>query len=262
MKRITFILLFFFTILSFRTHSQVTLRPIGNETILFNNIYVEYFGNNLYTIDNNGALYKTDLQTGKHTRLGNVTYKHTRYLFAVNGQLYCLEDDGSMNRIDPETGAWSVISIIGAWKDIDRVVVVGRNFYTTQNGALYIHPTMNERLKRQIGGADFFELGDYYKTDTSLYSMIGGTLYRINLQDGKWTRIGDKRGWKNTKEGDVIGNKLYTFEQPSSLYETDLITGTKKLIDDKQVSNANLLFAVGGKLYVIYGAGQLAEIIL
>jgi hypothetical protein len=261
MKRISFILLLV-ACLANASSAQVTLRPIGSQMILFNNIYVEYFGDNLYTIDNNGALYKTDLNTGEHTRLGNVTYKHTRYLFGVNGQLYCMEDDGSMNRIDPVTGAWTVVSIIGAWKDIDRVVVVGRNFYTTQNGVLYLHPTMNERLKKQVGGADFFEMGHYFRTDTSLYSLIGGTLYRINLYDGKWTRVGDKKGWKGTAEGDVIGNKLYTFEPNANLYETDLSTGTRKLLDDKQVANAELIFAVGGKLYVIYGPGQLAEIIL
>lgn len=229
---------------------------------MFSTKYVEWFNHNLYTIENTGALYKTDLATGTQTRLGNVVYKNTRYLFMVNNQLYCMENDGSMNRIDIYTGAWTVVSPIGTWKEIDRVVVVGRKFYTTQNGALYHHPTMNERVKTKIGDDEFFDLGHYCNTDTTLHTLIGGTLYTIDLVTGKWKIIGAKKGWKFASDLEVIGNKIYTVETPSSLFETDLSTGTKKELDNTQFKNAELIFSDAGKLYGIFKGGILYEIII
>lgn len=258
------VFLLFVALSGSNTNAQsVTLKQIGKETVLFSDIYIEWFNQNLYTIENTGALYKTNLVTGIHTRLGNVTYKHTRYLFVVNAQLYCMEDDGSMNRIDIYTGAWTVVSPIGTWNSIDRVITVGNKFYTTENGVLYYHPTMNYRVKKQIGDADFYDLGNYCRTDSTLHTLIAGTLYNINMNTGKWKMIGPKKGWKFTRGvGVVIGNKLYTIETPSSLFETDLITGSKKQLDDTQFKNAELIFSDSGKLYGIFKVGILNEIII
>lgn len=255
---------FLITILSgSNIHAQsVTLKQIGQETVMFSTRFVEWSNHHLYTIDNTNALYKTDLSTGVQTRLGNVTYKNTRYLFIVSGQLYCMENDGSMNRIDINTGAWTVVSPIGTWREIDRVVVVGRKFYTTQNGGLYYHPTMSEKVKTKIGEDEFFDLGSYCRTDSTLHTLIGGTLYNINLSTGKWKTIGAKKGWKFARDTEVIGSKVYSVEAPSSLFEGDLTTGIKKELDNTQFKNAELIFADAGKLYGIFKGGILYEIVI
>jgi hypothetical protein len=240
----------------------VTLKQIGKETVMFSTTNIEWFNRHLYTLDNNKALYKTDLDSGTQTRLGNVTYKNTRYLFMVSGQLYCMENDGSMNRIDIITGAWTVISPINTWKEIDRVIVVGRKFYTTQNGALYYHPTMNERVKTKIGGDDFYDLGYGFKTESTLHSLIGGSLYNIDMTTGKWKMIEPKKGWKFAKFGAVIDNKFYSIETPSSLFETDLTTGVKKELDKSQFQNAQFMFSDSGKLYTVFKGGILYEIVI
>lgn len=240
----------------------VTLKQIGKGTVMFSTTNIEWFNQHLYTLDNTKALYKTDLITGIQTRLGNVTYKNTRYLFMVSGQLYCMETDGSMNRIDIFTGAWTVVSPIGTWNEINRVLVAGRKFYTTQNGALYYHPYMTERVRTKIGDDDFFDLGYCFRTDSTLHSLIGGTLYNINMSTGKWKMIDPKKGWKFAKYGAVIGNKFYTVETPSSLFETDLTTGAKKQLDDKQFKSTEFMFSDSGKLYAIFKGGILYEIII
>jgi hypothetical protein len=260
----TIIIFFLFAALSGKANAQaVTLKQIGSGTVMYSTTNVEWFNQHLYTLDNTKALYKTDLNTGVQTRLGNVTYKNTRYLFVVNGQLYCMENDGSMNRIDIFTGAWTVVSPIGTWKEIDRVLVVGRKFYTTQNAALYYHPTMNERVKTKIGEDEFQDLGFYFNTDTTLHSLFDdGTLYNIDMTTGKWKRIGPKKGWKFAYAGAVIGSKFYSFEIPASLFETDLTTGSKKELDKTQFRNTEVLFADSGKLYAIFKGGILYEIVI
>ena len=262
MRNLIFFLLFGVLAGNKLVAQTVTLRQIGKETVLFSDIYVEWNNQNLYTIENTGALYKTNLVTGSHTRLGNVTYKHTRYLFVVNAQLYCIEEDGSMNRIDINTGAWTVVSPIGTWNSINRVITVGNKFYTTENGVLYYHPTINYGVRKQIGDADFYDLGNFCRTDSTLHTLIGGTLYNINMNTGKWKIIGPKKGWKFAREAEVIGDKLYTVETPSSLFETDLTTGAKKQLDDTQFKSAELLFSDSGKLYGVFKGGVLYEIIM
>ena len=242
------------------TGVQTCALPIS---VLFSDIYITWFNQNLYTLENTGALYKTNLVTGSHTRLGNVTYRHTRYLFVVNAQLFCIEDDGSMNRIDINTGAWTVVSPMGTWNSIERVISLGNKFYTTENGVLYYHPTINYRVRKQIGDADFYDLGNYSRTDSTLHTLIAGTLYKIDINTGKWKMIGPKKGWKFARRsGAVIGNKFYTVETPSSLFETDLTTGVKKELDAKQFMNADIIFSDSGKLYGIFKVGVLYEIII
>jgi hypothetical protein len=260
MKKISF--LFFLSASIIASSQTVSLKQIGKETILFSARFIDYAGNYLYTLDNNSALYKVDLNTGVMTRLGNAVYKNTRAMFVLNNQLFSIEVDGSMNRIDPVTGAWSVVSPIGEWNLINRVIAVGGKFYTTQNGALYYHPTMSDRLKKQIGDAEFYDLGYGFRTDSTFFSMISGTLSKIDLSNGKWTRIGEKKAWKYVKWGDIIGNKLYTIESPGSFYVSDLSTGTRTLLDDKQFQNGAVIFATGGKLYSIFRDGQLFEVMI
>ena len=264
MKYKIFVLFFSIAVLINKLNGQsVILKQIGKGTLMFTTTNIEWFDRHLYTLDINKALYKTDLDSGIQTRLGNTTYKNTRYLFIVNGQLYCMENDGSMNRIDIFTGAWTVISPIGTWNQIDRVIVVGRKFYTTQNGALFYHPTMNERVKTKIGEDEFQNMGSYFKTDSTLHSLFDdGSLFKINMTTGEWKRIGPKKGWKHAYEGAVIGSKFYTFEIPSSLYETDLTTGAKKELDNTQFTNTEFMFSDSGKLYAIFKGGVLYEIVI
>jgi hypothetical protein len=263
MRHITSFLLLGILSAGIANAQTVTLKQIGTETVMFTTTNVTWFNKYLYTLDNTKALYKTDLNTGEQTRLGKVTYKNTRYLFVVSGQLYCMEMDGSMNRIDINTGAWTVVSPIGSWNEIDRVLVVGRKFYTTQNGALFYHPTMNVKVKTKIGDDEFQDLGFYFKTDTTLHSLFeDGTLYNIDMTTGKWKRIGAKKGWKFAHAGAVIGNKFYSFEIPSSLFETDLTTGEKKELDKTQFRNTEIMFADSGKLYAMFKGGLLYEIVI
>ncbi|HMK26430.1 MAG TPA: hypothetical protein VK483_10400 [Chitinophagaceae bacterium] len=262
MRNTLFIFLFAVLSVNIASAQTVTLKQIGKETVMYSTTNIEWFNQHLYTLDNTKALYKTDLNTGVQTRLGNVVYKNTRYLFMVNAQLYCMEDDGSMNRIDINTGAWTVVSPIGTWNSINRVITLRNKFYTTENGVMYYHPTLNYRVRKQIGDADFYDLGYYCRADSALYTLIAGTLYNVNMNTGKWKMISPKKGWKFAKSLEVIGNKLYTIETPSSLFETDLATGAKKELDASQFMNAQIIFSDSGKLYGIFKGGVLYEIII
>lgn len=238
----------------------VTLKQIGKDNLLLQFSFAEYLNGNFYTITNN-TLYKTDLSTGEQTKLGNTSFPKTQFFFGLKNKLYSLENDGSLTQIDPETGAWTSISGIGSWLRLNKIIVVKNSMYAIENGSLYYYPVMNPQLRKQIGGSDFYDVGILMRTDSTLHSLIReGSIYEINLTTGKWEKIGKGRSWKYAKAGAILNNKLYTVENPSSLFETNLADGERKELDNSQFKKFKILFSDLGKLYGIENDGTLHEI--
>jgi hypothetical protein len=241
----------------------VVLKQLGKENMLFNNLPVEYYKGFLYTIDNTGALYKTELSTGDHSRLGNVTYKNTGLFFAINNALYSIEKDGSMYKIDLGSGAWSVVSNIGTWFNFTRAFAVANTFYAIEEGALYRHTALNPKARVQIGKTEFYEPGYLITTDSALYSLTGdGILSQIDTRSGEWKKIAKSKGWKNIRAGDVLNGKFYAVELPATLSETSLTDGTRKELDTKQFNKTIYLVADAGKLYAVTKEGNLYEVVM
>jgi hypothetical protein len=70
-----------------------------------NTIALTTLGGRLYTIEEGGALYRTDLTNGKWVQVGKSDFANTRFLFADNDNLYTIETDGSLYRVSPANGA-------------------------------------------------------------------------------------------------------------------------------------------------------------
>lgn len=266
MNKKTIALLFALLVITCLGNTQnVTLKPIGKPNMFISVVFGDQSNGILYSIDFTYALYKTDLSNGEQTRLGNATYRNTKFFFRYRYKLYSIENDGSMTEIDPSTGAWSVKSSIGTWTDIERVTVVGNSFFAIQNGAFYYYSSLDPKYRRQIGGSEFFNVGILLETDTTLHSLIrDGSLYQISLATGEWKRIGKGKSkeWKNSIAAEITNNKIYTIETGGALYETSLPDGTRKLLDPDQFKNARILIASAGKLYTITSEGSLFEIVL
>jgi len=239
----------------------VTLKQIGKKNLLFDIRAFEHFNGILYTVDYLLSLNKTSLETGEDSRLGNVSYKNAKFFFAMNRKLYIIENDGSMNEIDPETGVWKSAAVMGVWSKIERAFVVRNSLYTIENGALYFHRGMNADNREQRGGAAFYNVGILIRGESSLYSLQGeGSLWEINLSNGEWKRIGKGKAWKNLVAAEVLGGKLYSIDRAGNFAETLLSDGTMKILDATQFTNAKALFTEGGKLYLIMTDGNLYEV--
>ncbi len=264
MKTRTFILLLSATLITIGTDAQtVTLKQVGKD----NTLMVTFMGNsahasgNLYTIDQTGSIYKTDLSSGDYSRVGKVSYPNLKFFFTANNRLFVIDSDGSMTQIDPVSGNWSVVSSIGYWKDISKVIVVANSFYAIENGALYKYFGFNTATRKQIGEADFYNVGTLIKYESALYCMVGdGIFYEINTSTGEWKKIARSRTWKGNLSA-VVKDKLYTIDNSGALYETALSDGTKKVIDNSQFKKASYLFEDSGKLYTSTKEGTLFEIV-
>src|SRR5512138_751228 len=86
--------------------AAVTLKQVGDKNFMFDIRGMEYFGGNLYTLDFLYSLNKINLETGESTRLGTVSYNNAKFVFGLNNKIYIIENDGSMNEVDVETGSW------------------------------------------------------------------------------------------------------------------------------------------------------------
>lgn len=242
----------------------ISLKQIGKSNQYMNLQAVDRDNNgHLYTIDFSNGLNKTDLATGEMTKINDVNYKSTEFFFYYRFKLYSMDKDGSLTEIDPVTGAWNMRSGINAWSEIARPVVVGSFLYAAENGSFYRYPGLDPKVRTQLGGSDFYDMGSLLKSDTTLYSMIrDGSLYKINLKDGEWIRIGGRKNkdWKFAVAAELMNNKIYTIETGGALYETSLPGGERKLIDSNKLEKGRRLIAVSGKLYAITSEGDLFQI--
>jgi len=87
-----------------------------------------------------------------------------------------------------------------------------------------------------------------------------GTLYRINVRDGSWVRVGNPGEWAGTICGAGLGGRLYTIEKSGKLYETDLSSGRWRTLGAADFANSRFMVANGSRLVTIESDGSLYEV--
>lgn len=214
----------------------------------------------LYTIETNGALYSTNLETGKWFQLGKAEFANTQFLFAVGVNLYTIERDGSLYRVNQSTGSWIRVGPAGAWKNTIAGTTFEERIYTVdQSGALYeTNPATGGW--RQVGRPDFGNTTLIFGAGPSLYTIEReGSLYRVNSATGLWSRVGEAGGWRNTLAATTLDGRLYTVEATGVLYETNLATGVWRQVGKSEFGGTRHIFSANGFLYTIE-AGHLYKI--
>ena len=241
----------------------VTLRKIGKDNLLFNILGAYPMNGMLYYVDYNGTINKVSLDSGASNRLANTSYKRANQIFGWNGKLYIRESDGSMNEVNPMTGAWQLISGLTVWSKIEQIAVVRNTLYSVENGALYRHRGINVDDRTQIGESQFYNVGFLIDRGFSLYSLFNdGSFYEINTTDGGWRKILKGKLLKGAVNGDILGDKFYVVNIGGDFGEVVLADGTNKVLDNTQFKKARFLFSEGSKLYVVMTDGNLYEVIL
>src|SRR6185295_16919233 len=99
-----------------------------------NTIALTTMNGRLYTVETSGALYQTDLGTGKWIKIGKSEFGNTRYLFAGSQHLYTIETDGSLYRVSPANGSWGRVGAAGEWRNTIAAVAYGDRLYSLEQG--------------------------------------------------------------------------------------------------------------------------------
>jgi hypothetical protein len=112
-----------------------------------------------------------------------------------------------------------------------------------------------------LGAPAFFDIDKLMWTETSLHALMGNTLYRIDLQTGKWNQVKKDKAFRAFKTGAVIGDSFFYVEQKGGLVEVNMTTGESKVLDESQFLVPIMMFQDSGKLYYVNGDYKLFEVI-
>jgi hypothetical protein len=214
----------------------------------------------LYTIDNSGALYVTDLAAGTWRQLGKAEFGKTRFLFAEGQSLYSIETDGSLYRVSPTNGAWSRVGQAGVWNNtIAGTMLNGRLYTVEQTGILY-ETIPATGVWKKLGNAEFAKSRFIFGEGSSLYTIEDGGLYRVNPTDGSWRLVGKAEDWTGTRAVAVLADQLYSANKSGALYKSSLETGQWVAVGKPAFGKTAFLFVVGYQLYSIESDGSLYAI--
>ncbi len=217
-----------------------------------NTIAAVVMNDRLYTVEKGGALYETNVSSGKWVQIGKQDFANTKFLFAGGQSLLTIESDGSLYRVSPTNGSWVQLGKSGDWKGTVAGTFLGGKLYTAESGGGLYATDSSTGVWRQIGKTDFGNTRHLFNNGDLLFSIESdGSLYRIKPTDGSWSRAKEAGGWKNTITSTVLNGKLYTVETSGALYETSLVTGAWKQIGKTEFGKTKFLFCANGWLYSI-----------
>lgn len=215
----------------------------------------------LFTTETNGGLYVTDLENGQRKQIGGLDFGNTALLFAANEALYTIETSGDLFHVNPVAGSWNRVGKQGDWKDTVAGTIFNDLLFTVDaSGALY-GTDLETAEWEQVGGENFSNTALMFAADRSLYTIEkNGDLFRVNPNEGNWTRIGRQGDWQDTLAGATLGHLLFTIDASGALYATDLHTAEWDQLGGNDFAKTALLFAAGDALYTIETTGSLYRI--
>lgn len=225
-----------------------------------NTIALTILNSYLYSVETSGALYRTDLRSGRWVQLGKPEFGNTRFLFSDNQSLFTIETDGSLYRVSPANGSWIRLGEAGAWRGTIGLVVLNGSLYSIEsNGALYRTDLASARWV-QVGKPEFANTSFMFADSQNLYTIeTNGSLYRVSPTNGAWKMVGAAGAWKDTFLGTTLNGRIYTVERSGALYETDPASGVWKQIGKAEFGKSQFIFAATDSLYSIE-AGDLYRI--
>src|SRR5262249_6255867 len=214
--------------------------PLGQAGAWKGTLAGAVLGEALFTGDSDGHLYHGFLRTGVRKQVGSASFGNTTLMFAAARQLYSIEKDGTLYRVNPRDGSW--VPLEGDWKDTRAGAVIDNRLYTVEKSGALFGTDLATGTWVSIGKPHHAATVFLFATDDSLYAIEKeGSLFRINPKDGTKQRVGTSN-WKNTVAGAVLGDDLYTVETSGHLYKTALPGGLWNAVGKPEFGSTAFLF--------------------
>ena len=137
----------------------------------------------LYTTEENGGLYVTNLESGEWKQIGKAEFGDTKFMFAAGDRLYTIEKDGSLYKVDPTDGSWGQLGERGAWKDTLAGVILKGKLYTTETNGCFYETDLSNGAWVQLGKAEFGDTTFLFAAGEDAYTIEkSGSLYRVHVK--------------------------------------------------------------------------------
>jgi hypothetical protein len=215
----------------------------------------------LFTVESSGALYVTELDSGKWRPIGKREFGETKYMVSNGPSLYTIETNGTLYRVNPGDGTWQQVGAGGKWKSTIAATSLGENIYTIEaSGGLNAVNPRNGRW-RLVGDPVFANTHLLFASRDSLYTLEkDGSLFEVHPVDGTKTPLGQPAAWKNVINGTVLNDRLYTVGKGGFLNCTDPRTAQRQRVGAAEFGATQFIVPSGDKLYTIEESGNLYRV--
>jgi hypothetical protein len=160
---------------------------------------------------------------------------------------------------EPAQGERIRVGESGAWKGAVAAAALGGRIYTVENDNRVYETDPGTGGRRPLGAEVFAGTRRLLAGDGLLY-VVGpdGSLAAVNPADGSSRVVGPAPDWETTVAGVFLDGDLYTAEDYSKLWETDLAGGRRRAVGKPEFVSTRLLAAGGDTLYGIKDDGLFA----
>jgi len=137
--------------------------------------------NHLFTIENSSLIYYPVLNTKMGKQIGESNFADKGYLMDTDSTLHSLIADGSLYKINPETGEWKKILKNKVLRNVKAAVVVNNKLYTSESPGGLVETSLPDGARKELDPKIqrarmlFSDSGKLYMIDND------GTLYEILL---------------------------------------------------------------------------------
>lgn len=216
--------------------------------------------NKLYTVETDGAIYETDLTTTAKTAIGKAEYGNSRFIFATTTNLFIIDYNGTMFKVDPVKGGKEKVFLDAAWSDTYTFIAYKDNFYSINKKGVLTNTDLKTNTTRQMG-TTYSNIINMYATNDKLYlTEESGKMYEMNPLNGSQKLLSTNGVWSGIIAGTGYKDGLYMIDKTGILYSASLASGGKTKMGKPEFRLAKFLIGGNGNLYFIETTGSLYEI--
>ncbi len=211
----------------------------------------------LFTITDDGNLWRTDLPAGERQQVGKAGDGvggeggegggGVRSLFAAGDALYELDADGSLYEVDPDSGTRTEVGNKGQWQQTIAGAIHDGRLYTAEKGGSLRWTDVGTGLTTTIGGLAFANTKFAFSADQYVYTIeADGSLYRITVDNSmlnsyNWCSEEIEQVFRD--QGSANYNTLYSRHiQGENATRQEMLDGLKWLEDHATAEDTVVMF--------------------
>lgn len=136
----------------------------------------------LFTAETDGSLQSTNLSNGARTSVDNSGFGHAAALLASGDDLWMIDTDGDLYRVNPKNAERQRVGSANGWKSLLAATIVEGRLYTIHADGTLHETTLPDGKRTQVGKADFGATTFMFAAGRQIYTIeADGTLYEVFL---------------------------------------------------------------------------------
>ena len=125
----------------------------------------------------------TNLADGSRKQIGKADFGTTVSMFAAGDNLWTIETDGNLFRVDPANGVWVRVGPEAAWKALRAGAVLKDQLYTAESDGTLHAAKLADGKRQRIGPAEFGNTQWMFAASNAIYTIeTDGNLFVVTVR--------------------------------------------------------------------------------